>query len=179
MKKRAFFLIIVAIGAGFLLKNNVSQNLPRLRVPFIAREDRFTASIDAEFARVLRVIDGDTIELQNSERVRYIGMDAPEVVDPEKPVQCFGVEASERNKALVEGKLVRLEKDVSERDKYGRLLRVAYLPGATSSINLELVIEGYARVFTDPPDVRYASEFLAAEKEARAAKRGLWGACPS
>ena len=77
-------------------------------------------------ATVVRVIDGDTIEVEidgTSYRVRYIGIDTPETVHPQKPVECFGKEASEKNRELVEGKRVRLEKDVSDTDKYGRLLR--------------------------------------------------------
>ncbi len=141
--------------------------------------------------KVIRVIDGDTIEIESSvpstvaqgrEKVRYIGMNAPETVDPRKPVQCFGEEASRKNKELVEGKFVRLMKDVSERDKYGRLLRYVFLPGTGIGgdifINLELVREGYAFSDTFPPDVKYQSEFVKAQAEARAAGRGLWSACP-
>src|SRR3989338_2673862 len=76
---------------------------------------------------VARVIDGDTIELETSEKVRYIGVDAPETVHPKKSAQCFGREASKRNTDLAEGKLERLVKDVSETDRYGRLLRYVYL----------------------------------------------------
>src|SRR3990167_3408922 len=76
---------------------------------------------------VTRVIDGDTIEIEGGQKVRYIGIDTPETVDPRKPVQCFGVEASNKNKELVSGKRDRLEKDVSETDKYGRLLRYIYI----------------------------------------------------
>lgn len=125
---------------------------------------------------VTRVIDGDTIELETGSKVRYIGMDTPETVDPDKPVQCFGKEASERNKELVEGKRVQLVKDISETDRYGRLLRYVYLPDGTM-VNLELVQEGYARVETIPPDVKYSSIFIVALREARLAKRGLWAAC--
>lgn len=147
-----------------------------------------SAAYRGELAKVLRVIDGDTVELANGDRVRYIGMDTPEVVDPRKPVQCFGAEAARRNKELVEGKSVRLEKDLSECDKYGRLLRYVYiedgLPAEASAkagtfVNLELVKEGYAAASTFPPDVKYMAEFAAAEKEARRTKRGLWGSCPS
>ena len=133
------------------------------------------AGTSGEFATIVRVIDGDTVELSSGERVRYIGMDTPESVDPRKPIQCFGVEASERNKTLVQGKEVRLEKDVSDRDKYGRLLRYVWF--GNTLVNLELVKEGFASAFTYPPDVKYQSEFTKAEVEARAAKIGLWQAC--
>lgn len=126
--------------------------------------------------KVIRVIDGDTIEIEGGERVRYIGMDTPETVDPRNPVQCFGKEASDRNKELVEGKTVRLVKDVSETDKYGRLLRYVYV--GDEFINLELVKQGFAYSDTVPPDVKYQSLFIAAQKNARQAGVGLWSACP-
>lgn len=131
--------------------------------------------------RVMRVIDGDTIEVANGssvEKIRYIGIDAPETVDPRKPAQCFGREASERNKELVLGKLVRLENDVSDRDKYGRFLRYVYLvdePGV--SVNLELVSEGYAKAFIYPPDIEYVGLFINTERKAREMDLGLWKAC--
>lgn len=85
------------------------------------------AGVQRTFPKVVRVIDGDTIEIEGGDRVRYIGIDTPETVDPRKPVQCYGQEASNKNKELVEGKTVELEKDVSETDKYGRLLRYVWL----------------------------------------------------
>lgn len=125
--------------------------------------------------KVTRVIDGDTIEIEGGERIRYIGIDTPETVDPRKPVQCLGVEASRKNKELVEGKEVRLEKDITDKDKYGRLLRYVWIGGAL--INLELVKQGFAQSYSYPPDVKYQDDFVKAEREARDAKRGLWDAC--
>ncbi|NMB92520.1 MAG: thermonuclease family protein [Parcubacteria group bacterium] len=124
---------------------------------------------------VTRVIDGDTIEIEGGQKVRYIGIDTPETVDPRKPVQCFGVEASKKNKELVEGKRVRLEKDVSETDKYGRLLRYVYADDIF--VNDYLVRQGYAYASTFPPDVKYQDKFVEAQKEARENNRGLWSAC--
>lgn len=127
-------------------------------------------------AQVTRVVDGDTIDvlLDGSEqRVRYIGIDTPETVDPRRPVECFGREASERNHQLVEGRTVGLERDVSETDQFGRLLRYVWLEG--EMVNATLVAEGYAAAATFPPDVKYADTFAALEEEARAAGRGLWG----
>lgn len=132
-------------------------------------------NITEEKFLVSRVIDGDTIELLGGEKVRYIGIDTPETVDPRKPVQCFGVEASNRNKQLVEGKNVRLEKDVSDIDKYGRLLRYVYIDGLF--VNLILVQEGFAYSYTYPPDVKYQSQFTEAERLAREQKKGLWRSC--
>ncbi len=134
------------------------------------------APVDGEYHLVLRVVDGDTIEIDSGEKVRYIGMDTPETAHPRKPVQCFGKEASAANKSFVSGQKVRLVKDVSEVDKYGRLLRYVYLEDGTF-VNLELVKEGYAQAATFPPDVKYSAAFVAAAREAREAGRGLWSAC--
>lgn len=124
---------------------------------------------------VARVVDGDTIVIDTGQKVRYIGMNTPETVDPRKPVECFGQEASAKNKELVAGQTVRLVKDTSETDKYGRLLRYVYV--GDTMINLELVKQGYAYTETVPPDVKYASLFTAAQHQAQAAKLGLWSAC--
>lgn len=126
-----------------------------------------------ETATVKKVVDGDTIQLTDGRKVRYIGMDTPESVDPRRPVECFGKEASARNTELVGGKTIQLEKDVSETDKYGRLLRYVYVNGQL--INQELVEEGFARSVTYPPDVKYQTTFNEAEKQARADNKGLWG----
>jgi micrococcal nuclease len=121
-------------------------------------------------------VDGDTIEVEvdgETYRVRYIGIDTPESVDPGSPVECFGEEASRKNQELVEGKTVGLEKDVSEIDQFGRLLRYVWLDGRL--VNARLVSEGYATAATFPPDVRYAELFAQLQSDARAAGVGLWG----
>jgi micrococcal nuclease len=123
---------------------------------------------------VTEVIDGDTIVIEGGERVRYIGINTPETKHPTKGVEPFGHEASEANRRLAEGKKVRLEFDVQERDRYGRLLAYVYLLDGTF-VNLELVRQGYAQVATYPPNVKHQEEFLEAQGEARAAGRGLWG----
>ncbi|OGY23843.1 MAG: hypothetical protein A2172_05325 [Candidatus Woykebacteria bacterium RBG_13_40_15] len=123
----------------------------------------------------MKVIDGDTIEIEGGQKVRYIGIDTPETVDPNETVQCFGKEASAKNKELVDGKEVRLVKDVSETDKYGRLLRYVYV--GNTFVNDYLVRQGYAHASSYPPDVKYQSKFSEAEKEARDNNRGLWSAC--
>jgi endonuclease YncB( thermonuclease family) len=120
--------------------------------------------------RVVRVIDGDTIEIAGGAHVRYIGMDTPETYPK---VEFYGPEAKAKNIELVEGKLVTLEKDVSETDKYGRLLRYVYVDGIF--VNGELVRLGYARAVAYPPDTRYQWQLEQLEKEAKAAKLGIWG----
>lgn len=123
--------------------------------------------------RVTRVVDGDTIEIEGGEMVRYIGVNTPETVKPNSPVECFGREASAFNKRLVENALVRLEKDVSDRDRYGRLLRFVYLEDGTF-VNDALVREGYAYASVFPPDVTKAEQFDSAQIQAREARLGLW-----
>ena len=128
-----------------------------------------------ETARVKYVIDGDTIELENGEKVRYIGIDAPETVDPKKPIQCFGPEASTADKKLVEGQIVRLAKDISETDQYGRLLRYVWV--GNIFVNDYLIRNGFARLDTFPPDTKCSAQFKSAQAEAKNAAKGLWAAC--
>jgi micrococcal nuclease len=131
----------------------------------------------SDSAIVARVVDGDTIKLDNGESVRYLGIDTPETVHPDKPVECYGPEATEANKQLVEGKKVRLEKDVTDRDAYGRLLRYVYVDGVF--VEAELVRGGYGYVYSRQPDVKYLKQLAALEREAKEKRRGLWSACRS
>lgn len=132
---------------------------------------------------MVRVIDGDTLEVsvkgQNA-RVRLIGMDSPET---NRGALCYGAEATEKVQQLLglsSGRLM-LEKDVSEVDRYGRLLRYVWLPGQgePTMLNLVMVQQGYARAATYPPDTRHQRDFEEAERQARAQNLGLWGACSS
>ncbi len=120
----------------------------------------------AEEALVARVIDGDTVVLENGEHVRYIGIDTPERGRP-----YYG-EAKRENERLVGGKKVRLEFDAGKTDKYGRTL--AYIYAGDIFVNAELVKKGYALVYTVPPNVKHAKEFVSLQSEARKAKKGLW-----
>ena len=134
---------------------------------------------DIEPGVVTRVIDGDTVEVlisNESHVVRYIGIDTPETKHPSKPIECFGPEASQFNEELVAGKQVLLEEDVTDKDRYGRLLRYVWIEGV-GLVNQVLVENGYARVSTYPPDVKYESLFIAAESSAQADGIGRWGAC--
>jgi len=140
-------------------------------------------NIDGEVAFVTKVVDGDTIQVNMNEEIftiRYIGVDTPETVDPRRPVGCFGKEASNENKSLVEGKTVILQKDISETDKYNRLLRYVFLPldeNKVLFVNDYLVREGLANVSTYPPDVKYDQQFLEAQRQAKENGAGLWGRC--
>lgn len=126
---------------------------------------------------VTRVVDGDTIHVRINgriEKVRYIGVNTPETKHPTKGKEPGGWEAKEVNRQLVEGRRVRLELDVQERDRYGRLL--AYVWVGNLMVNAELVRLGYAQVMTVPPNVRYQYMFLKLQREAREQARGLWAA---
>lgn len=126
---------------------------------------------DQQMYLVTNVIDGDTIELENGQKVRYIGIDTPEL----KGNECFAVQARDKNKELVEGKRVKLQKDVSETDRYGRLLRFVYTDDG-NFINNTLVRDGYATVSTYPPDISQQQMFRESQQEAMELSRGLWGA---
>jgi micrococcal nuclease len=126
-------------------------------------------------ATVVRVVDGDTIRVDlggHTEKVRYIGMDTPEIHHPTRGEEPGGRAATAVNRRLVEGKTVRLELDVRQRDRYGRLLAYVYV--GEMMVNAELVRLGYAQVMTVPPNVKHASLFVTLQREAREAGRGLW-----
>ena len=122
---------------------------------------------------VARIIDGDTIELDDGSTVRYIGIDTPEVY-PKR--NCYGSEAAAYNTELILGKNVRLVSDVSNTDKYSRLLRYVYLEDGTF-VNEKLVREGYAHARSYPPDIAQQQTLRDAEREAQTERRGLWRAC--
>ena len=142
--------------------------------------DSVVSGVGGEMAMVSKVIDGDTIELADGRTVRYIGIDTPETVDPRRPIECFGKQAKEENKILVEGKVVILQKDVSETDKYDRLLRYIFLPlenGDSLFVNDYMVREGFADTLTYPPDIKYDHRFLEAQEQAKSNLKGIWSEC--
>lgn len=129
-------------------------------------------------ARVARVVDGDTIELFDGSSVRYVGIDSPEVRRRrggkwEYAPEVYAVPAKERNRKLVEGREVSLEFDAETRDKYGRLLAYVYVGDVM--VNADLLGEGYAMMYTFPPNVKHFHKFLSAQKKAQAEGVGLWG----
>jgi micrococcal nuclease len=141
-----------------------------------------------ESGEVTRVVDGDTIEVRVTGRidgpgaggarvgasyhVRLIGIDTPESVNPNTPVECFGRESSAAAKALLEGREVKLVRDLEESDRYGRLLRYVYL--SQEQANARLVVNGYAAAYTYPPNVRHSELLVSLQREAREDQRGLW-----
>ena len=133
----------------------------------------FLASASQVYAQlVTRVVDGDTLIVQGVGRVRLIGVDTPETVDPRRPVQYFGKEASAFTFRMAQGKVVRLEFDVERKDRFGRTLAYVYLPDGTF-LNAEIVKQGYGHAYTQFP-FRYLEQFRVYEREAREADRGLW-----
>jgi len=132
----------------------------------------------SDTARVVRVVDGDTIEVAlggATDDVRYIGVDTPETVKPGEPVQCYGPEASAFNHRLVEGETVRLVFDHELRDVYGRLLAYVYV--GDRFVNAALVRGGYARTLEIPPNTTRADRLAVLEQRAGRDGIGLWGAC--
>lgn len=173
---------ILEESPGVSIFNPQVRPTPEINILGQEKESTFSADKNIKI-RVLRVIDGDTIEIEENGKkykLRYLGIDTPETVDPRRGVQCFGKEASNENKSLVEGKEITLEKDISEIDRFGRLLRYVYLKlddGKVLFVNDYLVREGFAKALTYPPDVKYNERFLEAERGARENKKGLWGKC--
>ena len=133
----------------------------------------FLASASQVYAQlVTRVVDGDTLIVQGVGRVRLIGVDTPETVDPRRPVQYFGKEASAFTHHMTQGKVVSLEFDVERTDRFGRTLAYVYLPDGTF-LNAEIVKQGYGHAYTQFP-FKYLEQFREYEGEAREASRGLW-----
>jgi micrococcal nuclease len=146
-----------------------------LALGFAASAWGATASGRVLEGAVVRIVDGDTIHVRigtSVEKVRYIGVNTPELHHPTRGEEPGGREAAELNRQLVAGKRVRLELDVQERDRYGRLL--AYVWVGDLMVNAELVRRGYAQVMTVPPNVRYQQLLLKLQRDARQAGRGLW-----
>ena len=153
-------------GAKMYSPLPAGEGVPGYQVGVDAMSFRNTSG---EKVRVSRVIDGDTIVVSGGRRVRYIGIDTPEVGDSP---QLFGREATIFNEALVSGRTVVLQSDVSNEDRFGRLLRFVYADGIL--VNAELVREGYAKAKVYPPDTQYAECLAALEMEARQSGRGMW-----
>jgi endonuclease YncB( thermonuclease family) len=124
---------------------------------------------------VTRVVDGDTIEIDyNGEKrkVRLIGINTPESVKPNSPIEEYGKEASDFTKEKLTDKMISLEFDIQKEDKYGRMLAYVYLDD--KMFNMTLLEEGYAQVATYPPNIKYVDKFIILEKAAREAEKGLW-----
>ncbi len=128
-----------------------------------------------------RVVDGDTIDIEiggNTERVRLIGINTPETKHPTKGVECFGPEASAYAEQLLPaGTALRVERDIEARDKYGRLLLYVYIAYTNVFVNLDLVMNGYARPMVFEPNTAHMADFAQAATQAELRNAGLWQAC--
>lgn len=141
-------------------------------------------SVRGVAATVAHVVDGDTVDLVvaggGTERARLLGIDTPETVKPDAPVECFGPEASARTKALLpEDTAVVLQRDEEARDRYGRLLVYVWRRDDGLFVNGALVADGYARTLSIAPNRAHAADLAATAADARARRAGLWGACPA
>lgn len=175
-----YTLALVILGFGAFTLGWRSNSL----VSQVANTQTFLATSTTQaLYLVTRVVDGDTIVVSidgTEQKVRLLGINTPETVDPRKTVECFGKQASEKTKSLLSGSSVRLEADASQgdRDTYGRLLRYVWRDD-NLFINESLVSEGYAYEYTYRTPYKYQKEFKATQKDARMHNRGLWapGAC--
>ena len=166
MKSRWGSLLLLVVVAILLLR------------PWEENRDAADAGPPSVYAYVIRVVDGDTVEARiggEVEDVRLIGVDTPETVKPETPVECFGPQASEFTHRLLKRRRVRLVFGVERFDVYDRLLAYVYI--GHRFFNAELVRRGLARTLAIPPNTRYRARFKSLELAAARAGRGLWGGC--
>jgi micrococcal nuclease len=165
--------VVLALAGGTKLLDGDHRSDERTRQAAIASES---------IGRVIRVVDGDTVEVRvgdDTETVRYIGVDTPESVKPGVPVQCFAKRASEFNRRLVEGKRVRLRLGPDHFDRYGRLLAyVGLVDRKGRSVNALLVARGYGRVLTIPPNTQHEQAYTRLEHRAQERGLGMWSVCP-
>jgi micrococcal nuclease len=165
-RARLFSLLVAIVLAAVLAATRQGTDAPP------AGADRGVA--------VVRIVDGDTLVVTGGVRVRLIGIDTPESVDPRRPVECFGTEAAAALGRLVPpGTPVRLTYDVDRTDDFGRTLAYLYRRPDGLFVNAALVEQGYAHAATHPPNVSHAGEFAALAGQARRGNAGLWSACSS
>ena len=170
------FVILSLIAAFSQNDKLISYVEKNYNIYLGVEKDDESQTVNAEEYQVVRVVDGDTIVVNfngKEEKVRLIGVDTPESVHPDKSKNTEeGVKASEYTKERLSNKSVKLEFDVQERDKYGRLLAYVYIDGIM--YNKELLEKGYAKVATYPPNVKYVDELKELQKNAREQKVGIW-----
>lgn len=187
-KRNKIVFVVLIVVASFFLTGKIVSALPspsttpkpeakseKINVPSDTKPmSQTTPQSDPNitYANVVNVVDGDTFTLDSGKVVRMIGIDTPETVAPGKPIQCYGKEASKKTEELIDGKTVKLEKDVSETDRYNRLLRYVYVDDIF--VNEYLVAEGYAKASSYPPDIKYQGKFTEAQRKAQEENKGLW-----
>ena len=165
---------LVLIAGLLLLRERASAPAPP---PAPAQPRNAPGAQPPATALVTRISDGDTVHVEGNWIIRYLGIDTPELARDGQPGQPLAVEASDRNRALVFGKLAELERDREERDRYGRLLRHVWVDNQLVAVTL--IREGLGRVDTAGLYQKHRAELRAAEAEARAAGRGIWSGMPS
>jgi micrococcal nuclease len=180
ISKQAGIIAVIAIIVGFFvgsrLFSSAKPDPDQLTASLIGgEENQITAADGGIRATAVRIVDGDTIDLDSGKRLRYTGIDAPEGAYPGQDPECYSKEALEKNKELVEGKEIRIVRDVSEQDPLGRLLGYVYV--GDIFVNEELVKQGAAFATPYPPDTAHQNTFAAAETSAMEQNVGLWGAC--
>jgi len=190
MNAKVFFTVLISlivILLAVLFTDPATQKAVATTLGFNSNFTRVEPqSVDPgkiEIAKVRRVVDGDTIQLEDGRSVRYLNIDTPETVHPTKPKMCYGQEAKEANIGWVEGKEVQLVTDKNPTDKYGRDLRLVFLPGRDTgkieeSVNAALVKGGFARASIYKDNPTFEKDFLKYEREAREANIGAWKSCP-
>lgn len=176
--------IVAGLATILLALSTQWGQLPYARSFFtqtpISTTPETTVPVPTGYERVVHVADGDTVTLENGEKVRYIGIDAPELHETPAKSTCFGQEAKKLNEDLVLGRDVRLEADRTNRDRYGRLLRYVYVKdgnGGEQLVNEILVQEGAAKSYAYKPDVAKQATFDQAQTVAQANHVGLWASC--
>ena len=189
-----FIMGLIALSAILIIFPFSARDLPYINtVDGVVEQAVNDKKLRTDFYKVTRVVDGDTIEIAynnniknidgeiqsdiENKKVRLIGINTPETVDPRRPVQCFGKEASAYMKSLVEGEIVQLEYDNTQgkTDKYGRILAYIYMEDG-QMVNKKMIAEGYAYEYTYNTPYKYRDSFKAAQVLAEKGGRGLWSA---
>jgi len=185
-KKKLTIYVLVIIYAVIQLFFGKNNPLPKVSLIPTNVPTPTTFIGEKQTVNVTRVIDGDTIEIEGNIKVRYIGINTPEIyhdtTGKKTGEQCFAEESYLENKRLVEGKTATLIKDVSDKDKYGRLLRYVYIDPSTSSgqeifVNDYLITNGFAKIMTIKPDTKYSLVFKQKGEEAKVNNLGIWKKC--
>lgn len=181
-------LILVLGGAGVLVacspssvSNQSTDSTAKTVVTTTVAASSDGVGISGTDGTIVRVVDGDTVIASFSghdERIRLIGINTPETVHPNKPVECYGPEASHHTKELLPtGTPIVIQRDVEPRDRYGRLLAYIWRKSDGLFVNLELVADGYARAYPFEPNTSHEQQFADAANNARSQHLGLWGQC--
>lgn len=176
-----FILITLSLFTSFINEDELGKNL-NLVEEFILGEKNIQTAEKIEQVVVERVVDGDTIILEDGRTIRYLNIDTPESVKPNTPVQCYAKEASAINRELVDKRTIYIKYDEQERDRYGRELRFIFLKAEDTSdieksVNAYLVEMGFARSMIYKPNDTYENDFYTLERQAKRNNIGIWRAC--